>query len=81
MEFSGNPLSFLKEVKSIVVFDVEHGVALKPMKETPVSFRVDLGYTKLFYVPVLTSVSFYYCDSFLGDSLEFHQANKGSLHV
>ena len=46
MEFSGNPLSFLKEVKSIVVFDVEHGVALKPMKENRVLSRVDLGYTE-----------------------------------
>ena len=49
-------MSFLKEVKSIVVFDVEHGVALKPMKENPVSFRVDLGYTEPFRIPAVTSV-------------------------
>ena len=30
------------------------------------SLRVDLGYTKLFHIPVLTSVSFKTCEGFLG---------------
>ena len=45
------------------------------------SSPVDLGYTELFCIPAVTSVSFLTCDSVLGDFLEFHQANKGSLRV
>ena len=45
------------------------------------SSLVDLGYTELFCVPEVTSVFFSSCDSVLGDSLEFRQANRGSLHV
>ena len=33
-------------------------------------------YTELFCVHAVTSVSFYTCESFLGDSLEFNQANQ-----
>ena len=52
-------------------------MALKPMQENRVSSRVDLGYTELFRIPAVTSVSFYTCESVLGDLLEFHQANQG----
>ena len=45
------------------------------------SSRVDLGYTELFCIPEVTSVSFSSCYSVLGDSLVFRQANRGSLHV
>ena len=45
------------------------------------SSLVDLGYTKLFRLPAVTSVSFKTCESVLLDSLEFHQANQGSLRV
>ena len=45
------------------------------------SSRVDLGYTELFCIPAVTSVSLKTFDSVLGDSLEFHQANQGSLRV
>ena len=38
--------------------------------------RVDLWYTELLPLPAVTSVSFYNCDSALGDSLEFHQPNQ-----
>ena len=33
------------------------------------SFQFDLGYTELFPIPAVTSVSFYICEGFLGDSL------------
>ena len=40
------------------MYDVEHGVALEPMQGNRVSSRVDFSYTKLFRIPVVTSVSF-----------------------
>ena len=52
-----------------------------PMKEKWDSFRVDFGYTELFFIPEVTSVFISSCDSVLGDSLVFHQENRGSLHV
>ena len=36
----------------------ERGIALKPMQATWSSFQVDLGYTELFHIPALTTVSF-----------------------
>ena len=71
---SGNLCSFLKEVKPLVLYDVEHGLAMEPMKGKRASSRVDFGYTELFYIPEVTSVFLSSCDSFLGDSLVFHQA-------
>ena len=45
------------------------------------SSQFDLGHTDLFCVPVVTSVFFLSCDSVFADSLEFNQANLGSLCV
>ena len=56
-------------------------MAMEPMQGKLASSRVDLGYTELFCVPEVTSVFFSCCDSVPGDSLEFHQANRGSLSV
>ena len=56
-------------------------MALEPVQGNRGSSRVHLVYTELFRVPEVTSVSFYTCDSVLGDSLEFCQANQGSLRV
>ena len=81
MAVSANLWSFLKEVKPLVVYDVERGMAMEPMQGKWVSSRFDLGYTEIFCIPEVTSVFFSSCDSVLGDSLEFHQANRGSLHV
>ena len=39
------------------------------------------GYTNQFCVPEVTSVFFSSCDSLVGNSLEFNQANRGSLCV
>ena len=47
-----------KEAKPIVLYDVERGIALKPMQGNWSSFQVDLGYTELFHIPAVTSVSF-----------------------
>ena len=45
------------------------------------SSQFDFGYTEQFCIPGLTSVLFSSCDSVVGDSLEFNQANRGSLRV
>ena len=63
------------------MYDMECGMAVEPMQVNWTSSRVDLGYTILFPIPVVTSLSFYTCDSDLGVSMEFHQANQGSLRV
>ena len=74
-----NLCSFRKEVKPLVLYAVEHVIAMEPMKGKCASSRVDLGYTKLFCIPELTLVFISSCDSVLGDSLVFHQENRGSL--
>ena len=76
---SGNLCSFLKEVKPLVLYAVDYGRAIEPMKGKWVSSRVDLGYTGLFCIPEVTSVFISSCDSVLGDSLVFHQENGASL--
>ena len=77
----GSLCSFLKEVKPLVLYAVEYGIAMEPMKGKWPSSRVDLGYTELFYMPEVTSVFLSFCESGLGHSLVFHQANRGSLGV
>ena len=56
-------------------------MVMEAMQGKLASYQLDLGYTKLFCVPELTSVFFLSCDSVVGDSLEFNQANRGSLRV
>ena len=58
MGVSGNLWSCPKEAKPIVLYDGERGITLKPMQSNWLSFQVDLGYTKLFHIPSVTSVSF-----------------------
>ena len=65
----------------LVMYDVERGMALDPIQGNWASYRVDLEYTELFCIPVVTSVSFQISDSVPGDYLEFYQANQGSLCV
>ena len=74
-----NLCSFRKEVKPLVLYAVEHGIAMEPMKGKWASSQVDLGYTELLCIPEVTSVLISSCDSVLGDSLVFHQENRGSL--
>ena len=56
-------------------------MVMEPMQgKLPLS-EFDLGHTDLFFVPEMTSVFFSSCDSVVGDSLEFNQANRVSLCV
>ena len=55
----------LKEVKPLVLYDVEHGIAMEPMKGKWASSRGDIGYTELFCIPEVTAVFLSSCDSFL----------------
>ena len=79
--FSGNLSSFLKGVKPLVLYDLDPGMVMDPMQGKLASSQFDLGYTELFCIPGVTSVFFLACDSVVGDSLEFNQANRGSLRV
>ena len=56
-------------------------MVIEPMQGKLASSQFDFGYTELFYVPGVTSVFFSSCDSVVGDSLEFNEANRGSLRV
>ena len=51
-------LELPEEVKPIVVYDVKQGLALDPIQWNWDSSRVDLGYTELFHIPAVISVSF-----------------------
>ena len=51
------------------------------MKRQWASSQVTLGYTELFCIPEVTAVFLSSCDNGLGDSLVFHQENRGSLRV
>ena len=66
---------FLKELKPLVLYAVEHGIAMEQMWGKWASSRVDFGYTELFCIPELTSEFISSCDSVLGDSLAFYQEN------
>ena len=66
---------------TLVLYDLEHGIAMGPMKRKWASSSVALGYTELFCIPEGPSVFISPCDSILGDSLVFHQENRGSLRV
>ena len=56
-------------------------MVMEPMLGKLASSQFDLGHTDLFCVPMVTSVFFSSCDSVVGDSLGFNQANGGSLCV
>ena len=49
------------------------------MKGKCASSCVDLGYTNQFWFREVISEFFSSCDSLVGDSLEFNQANRGSF--
>ena len=81
MGVSGNLCRFLKEVKPLVLYAVEHGIAMEQMSGKWASSCVDFGYTELFCIPELTSEFISSCDSVLGESLVFYQENRGYLRV
>ena len=69
MVFSGNLSSFLKGVKSLVLYDEDSGIVMEPIQGKLASSQIDLGHTDLFCLPEVTSVFFSSCDSVGGDSL------------
>ena len=66
MGVSENLCSFLKEVKPLVLYSVEHGIAIEPKKGKWASSRVDLGYTELFCIPEVNQCSSRYVTMFMG---------------
>ena len=54
---------------------------MEPMQGKLASSQFDFGYTEQFCIPGVTSVVYSSCDSVVGDSLEFSQANLGSFRV
>ena len=54
-------------------------MVMEPMQGKLASSQFGLGHTDLFRVPEMISVFFSSYDSAVGDSLEFNQANRGSL--
>ena len=52
-------------------------MVMEPMQGKLASSKCDFGYTEQFCIPGVTSVFFSSCDSVVGDSLEFNQANRG----
>ena len=75
MGVSGNLCRILKEIKPLVLYAVEHGIAKEQMRGKWASSCVDFGFTEVFYIPELTSEFISSCDSVLGDSLVFYQEN------
>ena len=71
MDVSGSLCRFLNEVKPLVLYAEEHGIAMEQMMGKWVSSCVDFGYTDLFCIPELTSEFISSYDSILGDSLVF----------
>ena len=64
----GTLWSFLKEVKTLVLYDVDREMVMEPMHRNLASSQFVLGYTKLFCIPEVTSVFYSSCDSVLRDS-------------
>ena len=57
------------------MYDDVCGMVMEPMQGKLASSQFDLGHTDLFCVPEVTSAFSSSCDSVVGDSLEFSQAN------
>ena len=65
----------------LVLYDEDRGMVMEPMQGKLAASQFDLGHTDLFCVPEVSSGFFSSCDSVVGDSLEFSQANRGPLYV
>ena len=79
MGFSWKLWIVVKDVKPLVVYDVECERAMDSMKGKCASSCIDLRNKNLFCIPEVTSVFLSFCESVLGDSLQFHQGNRGSI--
>ena len=56
-------------------------MVMEAMQGKLASSQFDFVYTEQFCIPGVISVFFSSCHSVVGDSLEFNQANRGSLCV
>ena len=56
--FFGTPWSSVKEINAPYMPDWEHSIVLHLIKGDLASSHFDLGYTEIFHIPVVTSVSF-----------------------
>ena len=56
-------------------------MVMEPIQGKLASSQFYFGHTNLFCVPEVTSEFFSSCDCVVGDSLEFSQANLGSICV
>ena len=63
------------------LYDVVRGVFMEPIQGKLAASQFDFGYTEQFCIPGVKSVFFSSGDSVVGYSLEFNQANRGSLRV
>ena len=66
MGVSENLSSFLKEVKTLVLYSVDHGIAMEPIKGKWASSRVDFRYTELLSIPEVHQCSSHFLIVFLG---------------
>ena len=66
---SENLCSFLKEIKPLVLYSVQHGTAMEPMTGKWASSRIDLGYTEVFSFPEVHQCSSRFVTVFLGTLL------------
>ena len=55
-----------RKFKPLVLYSVEHGIAMEPMKWKWASSRVDLGYTELFCITEVPQCSSRFVTVFLG---------------
>ena len=65
----------------LVLYAVEHKIAMEQMRGKWASSCVDFGYTELFCILELTSEFISSGDSVLGDTLVFYQENLVFLRV
>ena len=56
MVFSGKLTSFLKGVKTLVLYDVDRGMVMEPMQGKLASSQFDFGYTEEYYIPELSLI-------------------------
>ena len=59
MSVSGNLWIVVKDVKPLVLYDVDRGVVMEPMQGKLASSQIDFGYTEQFCIPGVTSVFFW----------------------
>ena len=58
--------SFPEEIQPLVLYSLEHAIAMEPMKGKWASSRVDLQYTELFCIPEVHQCSSLFVTVFLG---------------